>query len=141
MSKRIRWVGYAARIGELRKAQSRGFRKQCSHYTVSNESSKGDMYRSVMLSAALPHAQTIRPLSLRFLLNGLVFSFRPQRSSTCRNQEESTELSFTLVSHQQKNPITTERLQALLSAKNDPSAVFSFVRPTDRPTDRPTFVS
>ena len=90
------------------------------------------------------HKESARFLFLVFFIfNGLLFSFRPHRSSTtCRNQEGSTELSFTHGSHQQKNPITTERLQGLLNAKNGYTAVFSIVRPTDRPTDRPTtFVS
>ena len=94
-------------------------------------------YRSSILCKVLPYAQRIRPLSLLcFFFNGLVFSFRPHRSSTtCHNQEDATELSFTHGSHQQKNPSTTERLQGLLNAKNGSTAVFCIVRPTDRQTD------
>jgi hypothetical protein len=61
-----------------------------------------------------------------------VFSFRPHRSSaTCRNQEGSTELSFTQGSQHQNNPITTARLQGLLNAKNGSTAAFSIFTPTN----------
>jgi len=89
MSKRTSWVGHAAHIGALRKAYSSGFRKLYSRYTSTYESGDGNTRVCCTVHTAQFSLRTSSPPSFCSLLffNGLVFSFRPHRSSATRRNQ------------------------------------------------------